>query len=207
MRILAVSLLVAGLSTGLSAAVVTLSPGETLQMTFTSVPTTADLLVLFNYDSLTVTGSPVITTQLYNGSTLLASVVSPTFPAGGSQYYEAYFRSPSSIWNIGGAFMATADLSSMQNGTINGIIVVTVSGGAISGFDTTHFKLEDATSVSANEIDPLGDVTLGPVTLTAPPAPPAPVPTVSQFGLVLLAIGLIGAGALAGRRFPSPGHD
>src|SRR5690348_8260108 len=67
------AILVALLSPAVHGAVGTLQPGAVLQVSFTAVANTSDLLLFFNNDALTVTGSPVFTTELYNGSTLLAT--------------------------------------------------------------------------------------------------------------------------------------
>lgn len=57
---------------------VSLSPGEPLTATFTSVTNTSDILFFSDfYDNLSSTGNPVFTTQLFDGPTLLATVVSP----------------------------------------------------------------------------------------------------------------------------------
>jgi hypothetical protein len=172
-----------------------LSPGATLQVTFTSAANTSDLLFFFNTDPLTVTGSPVITTQLYNGSTLLGTITTPPPLVGGQPGYVAIFRTSGSLFNIPVNFITTADLTSMKNGTIQGTIIVTVSGGTISGFDTSHFILYDGASVGSNSYAGKGDLTSTSVTITAPTT----VPAVSEWGLVLLTLALGAAGTWATR--------
>jgi uncharacterized protein (TIGR03437 family) len=126
----------------------TLTPGDVLQATFTSVANASDMLLFFNQDSLTLTGSPVVTTQLLNGTTLLGSIASPPFLFLGTAQYQATFLSPSSTYIGPAGLTARADLTSMQNGTIQGVLKVTVSGGSVSGFCQSDFSLYDAQSVN-----------------------------------------------------------
>ncbi len=117
----------------------TLAPGDVLTATFTSIANISNLLLFFNNDSLTVTGAPVILTELFNGTNLLGLVASSPLLYEGTYSYSSEFGS------------TFADLSSMQNGTIQGVINVTVSGGSISGFCISDFVLYDAESVSNGE--------------------------------------------------------
>jgi hypothetical protein len=111
--------------------------------------------LFFVPDPSTYTGSPVITTQLFNGTNLLGTVVSAPSLFGGSYYYEALFESASGFPE--GAPTAIVDLTSMQNATMQGILKVTISGGSISGINFSaannsnlnSLELEDATSDSA----------------------------------------------------------
>jgi hypothetical protein len=194
MRIpLAAALVLAGLTANLWGANSSLSPGQTLQLTFTATPNLlSDMLIFFTNDALTVTGSPIITTQLYDGSTLLGTVVAPPVNSSGSQYYQVTFQSPSSTWIPSGPF-ATVNLAPMQNGTIQGTIRITISGGAISGLNTTDFVLYDAMSNGTSGFSIQHDVTHGPVVITSP----SNVPALSQWGLACLAIALAAVGAAA----------
>jgi hypothetical protein len=83
------------------ATIVTLGSGNELEATFTAVPNTADLLWFFDNTPLTVTGSPVISVELLNGSSALgtytqtgASVLQTAFEATGSQYTASLFKGP-----------------------------------------------------------------------------------------------------------------
>jgi hypothetical protein len=187
--------LLAAFGTALSGAVGT--PGGTLQVTFTTHSNASDLLFFYTNDPLTVTGSPILTARLYNGATLLGTVTAPPYPFTGNQYFESGFRSPSSPFNPSSGLLAdrmtTVDLTSLQNGTIQGRIEVTVSGGSISGFDTTHFVLYDAVG-SGGGFTPQNNVTGSPVTITA-----TSVPTLTEWGSALLAILLMAAGFRAVR--------
>jgi hypothetical protein len=196
--ILAVVVLLTAFSTMSSGAVGTLSPGGVLQVSFTSTANTSDLLWFFTNDPLTITGSPVITTQLYNGQTLLATTVAAPQLFGGNFFYQTVFRTSGSGYLFGDTPTATADFSSIHNGAIQGTVRVTVTGGSISGFDTTHFLLYDGISAGAG-FTPSNHIFPGAVALTTP----AVVPTLSRWGLGLLAGALMVAGALtiaSGRR-------
>ena len=150
-----------------SAAPPSLLPGDVLEATFTSVPNASDLLWFFDTDSLTLTGSPVITTELFNGTNLLGSVVSAPITNGGSSSFQALFKSQSSILAAGPGLSAAVDLTSMQNGTIQGLLKMTVSGGSVSGICTADFELYDAKSVSSSSYQPEPDLKNIKVTLSS----------------------------------------
>src|SRR5215472_4390338 len=58
----------------------TLDPAHQIVATFSTIPgNNADLLLFFNNDPLTVTGSPVLTLTLYDGGTTLGTIVAPPF--------------------------------------------------------------------------------------------------------------------------------
>lgn len=115
----------------------TLSPGETLIATFTASPNTSDMLLFFFPDPITITGDPIITTDLFNGTVFLgAYVAAPYYNSTVSQYhpvgfyYLAWFEGPSSPFSDSNP--TVVDLTSVQNGTINGLVEITASGGSIS---------------------------------------------------------------------------
>jgi len=126
----------------------TLAPGNVLEATFTSVTNTSDMLVFFSNDDLTLAGSPVITTELFNGSSLLGSIASAPSPFEGVSFFGVYFLSASSIFVAPPGQSAVVDLTSMQNGTIQGLLKVTVAGGSVSGFCVSDFVLYDAEGLS-----------------------------------------------------------
>jgi uncharacterized protein (TIGR03437 family) len=126
----------------------TLAPGDELQATFTSVPNTSNLLLFFNNDALTLAGSPVTTTELFNGTNSLGSIVSAPSMFEGTSFFGVYFMSPSSTFVPPPGQSTVVDLTSMQNGTIQGLLKVTVSGGSISGFCLSDFVLYDAQGLS-----------------------------------------------------------
>jgi uncharacterized protein (TIGR03437 family) len=126
----------------------TLAPGDVLEATFTSVANTSDLLLFFGNDVFTLAGSPVITTELFNGTTLLGGLISAPLTFEGTTYFEATFQSLSSLYVPPPGQSAVVDLTSMQNGTIQGSLKVTISGGSISGFCMSDFVLYDAQGLS-----------------------------------------------------------
>jgi len=122
----------------------TLGPGDTLEATFTSVPVpAADVLAMGSIDLITSTGAPVTTAELFNGANLLGTT-GAIMSSQGNYYLSVLFKSPTSLYPGG----AVADLTSMQNGTIQGSIKVTVSGGAISGLCLPDLNLVDGVGVS-----------------------------------------------------------
>jgi hypothetical protein len=177
-------------STTLFAAPATLAPGSVLQVTFTATPNSSDLLFFFDPLPVTVTGSPVVTTQLFDGATLLGTIVAPLFTFSGDQYIQVLFRAPGSAFDPTTNPNATVDFTSIHNGTINGKITMTVSGGTITGFDTGNFFLYDAVSVGGGYLIQ-AHITRSPVTITGPP----PVPTLAEPALAALGLILLAAGA------------
>lgn len=161
----------------------TLSPGSTLEATFISAVNTSDVLAFFTNDPLTLTGSPVITTELFNGLTLLGSNAGAPIRVDRYDYYQVFFVSPSSSFgtDVYPTTTTVVDLTSMQNGTVDGLLKVTVSGGSISGFNLSHFSLFDATSCGAGCDRPEGDLENENFMLTSSPEPGT---------VALLAIGL-----------------
>jgi hypothetical protein len=173
-----------------------LAPGGVLEATFTSVANTSDLLLFFSNDPLTLTGSPVITTELFNGANLLGSIVAPLFFFQGNHYYQAFFESPSTTLILNPGQPSTiVDLTSMQNGTIHGLIEVTVTGGSISGFSVSghssgsccspasNFFLYDAVSVPPRTYNPQSNLNNENLSLSSTPEPATSV---------LFSIGLFG---------------
>src|SRR4051794_4011709 len=134
----------------LSGAAGTLSQGRALEVTFSASSSSSDVLLFFHNDPVTVTGSPVITTELYEGRTLIASTSNPPDFTGGGLRYIAIFQAPTATYNgwLGGwsGRTATTDLTLLSKGTNQGRIRVTVAGGSISGIDTEAFRLQDARS-------------------------------------------------------------
>jgi hypothetical protein len=119
------------------------NPGDQIVATFTAAPNTADLLFFFNNDPLTVTGAPVLTLTLYNGASSLGAIVAPPFTSGGQNLFQGGFLSPTSPL-VDPAPHTTVDFTSINNGTIAGTLVWTISGGSLSGFATSDFILYDA---------------------------------------------------------------
>jgi uncharacterized protein (TIGR03437 family) len=157
-----------------SAAPPALAPGDVLQATFTSVPNTSDFLVFFDNDAFTLTGSPVLTTELFNGTNLLGSVVSAPTTYNGIASFGAYFKSPSSIFEGSPGQATLVDLTSIQDGTIQGLLRLTVSGGSISGVCTSDFVLYDAVSTSSSSYRPEGDLQNINITLSSTSAAARP---------------------------------
>src|SRR4051794_41947900 len=83
----------------LSGAVGRLSPGRALEVTFTAIPSSSDVLLFFHNDPLTVTDSPVVSTELYEGATLIASTSNPPYFTSGAWRDIALFQFPSSAYS------------------------------------------------------------------------------------------------------------
>jgi len=162
----------------------TLGNGVSMTATFGANSNTADLLFLFDNTALTESGAPVITYSLYNGGSLLgvfSQAPSPTFLTG-------TFASSTNILNV---FPTTVvPFTSINNGSIAGKIVVTVTGGTIT-FNQSDLVFYDAKSTAANSYLPLGDLTNISYAVSAP----------EPNSWTLIGLGLVGL-ALIGRRIP-----
>jgi hypothetical protein len=168
-RILFLVTLIATAASGVQAA--TFGPGDQLIVTFTTMANSADLLLLFNNDPLTTNGSPVFTSKLYDGQTLLGTYTAKPFVFNGVSTFICDFAAPgggsgASIYNP-----TSIPFSSINNGTIAGRLVTTVSGGSVSGFNVADVIFYDASSVP-NGYRPLGDVVRTSLTLQTAPALP-----------------------------------
>jgi uncharacterized protein (TIGR03437 family) len=149
----------------------TIGPGDQLVATFTAAPNQADLLFFFNNDALTISGSPIFTTSLYDGSTLLGTYTRAPFVSSGSSSFVSAFASPGGGSGAAPYAPSTVDFSSIQGGSINGRLVTVVSGGSVSGFNLANAILYDAVS-AGNGYQPQSDITL--TSLTLQPAAGAP---------------------------------
>jgi hypothetical protein len=149
----------------------TFGPGDQLVLTFTAAPNTADLLLLFSNDPLAIVGTPVFTTNLYNGQTLLGTYSSRPFVFNGVSTFTVAFAAPGGGSGASINNPVTVPFTSITNGTIAGRLVTTVSGGSVTGFNASDVVLYDATSVT-NGFRPLGDVVTGSLTLQTNPALP-----------------------------------
>ena len=149
----------------------TFGPNDQLIVTFTAVANSADLLFLFNNDPLTVTGSPVFTSKLYDGQTLLGTYIAKPFVYNGVSTFICDFVSPGG--GSGASFYnaTTVPFSSINNGTIAGRLVTTVSGGSVSGFNLADVIFYDASSLP-DGYRPLRDVVATSLTLQNAPALP-----------------------------------
>lgn len=103
----------------------TLTPGEIAQYTFTTdpisspCPGTCDTL-FFSAGYTSLSGAPTLTASLFDGTTLLGTFTSATFG-------EATFLSSGSL--LSNAAAPVVDFTNILNGTIDGIIELSVSGG------------------------------------------------------------------------------
>lgn len=158
MLLLLSAVLTAGAATAQAA---TFGPGSQLVATFTAKSNTSDLVFFFDNDIATVTGSPVFTTSIYDGATLLGTATY-TVPLNGATFV-ADFSSPGSPYQA-----VTIPFGGINAGTINGKLVTTVSGGSVTNFNTAKVFLYDAQSKSSNTYVPLGDITLTGITLNPP---------------------------------------
>jgi hypothetical protein len=167
----------------------TLSPGETLEVTFTAVPNSADMLFFFSNVPLTNTGSPVITTELLDGTPLLGTFTEFTDRG----FFQAVFESPSGVYTAStpsSPAPTRVDFTDINNGTINGRLTVSVTGGTIN-YDANDLILYDAKSLSAADISSLGDLTKTSTIVVTPE------PGVAS----LLGIGLVGLMFLSVRKY------
>ena len=105
----------------------TLFPGEVLQATFSTTPSPNCVLgpcdtLIFELDATGATGIPVLTAQLFNSSALLgtwtyAGIGDPVFDSSTSMF---------------GSYATVIDFASILNGTITGIIDLSIVGGTLS---------------------------------------------------------------------------
>jgi hypothetical protein len=129
----------------------TFNPGDQIIATFTTKPNTADLLFFFNNDPLTVSGAPVLTLTLYNGASTLGTIVAPPLPFGGNSFFGNLFQKVGSPLILPpGLPHSTVDFTSINNGTIAGELIWTISGGSLSGFNTADFVLQIANTSNDN---------------------------------------------------------
>jgi hypothetical protein len=144
------------------AAGVTLGPGVTLQATFTTAPNNSDLLFFFDNTPTITTGSPVVTVELLNGSTPLGLFTYAIGPTAFPNILQVGFASVGSTFtglqfSNTGPTIPRADFTSINNGTIAGKLVVTVSGGTIT-FDESALVFYDAVSCAGGCDTPKTDV-------------------------------------------------
>jgi hypothetical protein len=148
------------------------NPGDQLIITFTVAANTADLLFLFSNNPITVAGSPVFTTNLYDGDTLLGTYTAKPFVYNGKSYFQCAFTSPVGGNGASNLNPTTVPFTSINKGTIAGRLVTTVSGGSVLGFDLGGVIFYDAGSTSLNGYRPLMDITRASTTLQTKPALP-----------------------------------
>lgn len=158
----------------LPAAAISILPGQSLEVDFSLVAPapTADV-VTFNlapgYTS--ATGFTGMTVSLYDGNTLLASRTSTT----ADPTELTAFASPGSLWTFDAV---TADLSSVQDGSITGRVVLTPTfdGSPGASLDAVFFSatgLYVGTATTSKQMDALSAGSLiidGPVALPEPSA-------------------------------------
>jgi uncharacterized protein (TIGR03437 family) len=152
-------------------------PGDRLTETFTAVPNKADLLVYFNNDSLTVAGSPVFTTSLYDGQTPLGTYTAGPYLYNGVSSFLVDFVSPNSPLASVASYVQ-APFASIDAGTIAGRLVTTVSGGCAWGFNVPGLGLSDAVSYGQGYV-PQYDVTVSGQSMQGNSAPP-PAPSITS---------------------------
>ena len=134
----------------------TIGPSNSLVATFTTVPNSSNMLLLFDNSPLTTTGSPIISVQLYNGASLLGGYTENA----GATFLVAEFESlggPSYCCNPYGPVPTQVSFTSMTDGSVAGRLLLTVTGGTIS-FNEGDLVLEDALIVASNSYSPRGDL-------------------------------------------------
>lgn len=136
----------------------TIGPGNSLEATFTTAPNSSDLLLFFSGDGpLTTTGSPVVSVELFNGASLLGTftenvsalvVINAWFESPVGQYTGAVFDGPAPT---------PVSFTSINNGSIAGELLLTVTGGTIT-FNESKLVFYDAVSAPEDAYYPKGDV-------------------------------------------------
>lgn len=153
----------------------TLNPGSTLTITFAAIPNQSDLLIFGSGEFFTATGSAVVTTELFNGNSLLGRVTSPVLEFSSQQYFTAYFKKAGSQYTFDSP--TEVDFSSINDGTIAGKLVVTVAGGSLNY--QTNFYFQDGESCSSDCYTPKYNVG---ITGISPPVAVVPEPTSAPLG-------------------------
>jgi hypothetical protein len=132
-----------------------LNPGDQIVVTFTARPNIGNVLALYDEidyanAAVTITGSPVLTTRLYSGQTLLGTYVAQpyTYNYSGVNYvfFVVVFVPPGGGQGLEILSPAEIDFSSINNGITNGRMVTTISGGVVSGLDLANFTMADFVS-------------------------------------------------------------
>ena len=147
----------------LPASAATFGPGSQLVGTFTLRPNPADLIFFLDEDVPVITGSPVFTTSIYDGQTLLGTSTSK-FVNGGPPTFVNTFGASSSIYKP----VTVIPFSAFNTGTFNGRIITTVTGGSVTNFNPASVVFYDAKSVSTNTFTQFGDLTVNSLTLNGP---------------------------------------
>lgn len=148
-RAAAAVIAIIGMAAGAGAT--TIGPGNALQATFTTVPNTADMILFFDNTPYASTGTPVITVQLFDGAGLLGTYTGDAF----SGFISSVFTSPTSLFTT---FSPTqVDFTSINNGSIQGRLLMTVTGGTIT-FNVSDLVLSDGLGISSTGYSPRPDV-------------------------------------------------
>jgi len=168
------------------------APGDQIIVTFTAKPNTRDLLFFYMNGSITVSGTPTFSTSLYNGGTLTGTLSAPPLDFGGENFLQALFEGAGATLVYPPSESLVVDFSSINNGTINGKVVTTISDGSIvSADDFGDFEMFDALS-NGNGYTVGGDITVTSRTLIHASQVPEP----STLGLLTVLLALIVADTL-----------
>jgi hypothetical protein len=143
-------LILAALAGTLPATADTLGPGSQVVLTFTLKPFGGDILRIVDMEQPVFTGSPSLTVALYDGQTLLGTLSSSS-PSGHGYTLDAPFVSATST----AAFpvKTVIPFNAVNTGTLNGRLVITVTGGSIANFDVAALVIDLQTSAGPAEID------------------------------------------------------
>ncbi len=147
---------------------VTLTPGDRLVYSFTAKPNSADLISFHTDTPLIPTGTPKLTIRLYDGKTLLGTATTTLSFSSGFYYFTVFFAASGAATIP--AQTTTIQVSSLNNGTIAGSLVVTVSDGSVTGLEAAY--LRDGKSLTPGSWTSYADLTVtGPTLFPAPVLP------------------------------------
>lgn len=169
----------------------TFGPSSQLVLNFTMAkPNSDDVIRFIDNDTPSTTGSPVFTISIYDGPTPLGSTT--WAPAPGATL-SVNFTGATSLWQGG----TTIPFTTINQATIAGRVVVTVSGGSVTNFNADHVFLYDGKAGGPNFSTFMGDSNLV-VTSSALGSPTASLPHFVYGGGFVMGFYVLNSGDQAG---------